>query len=288
MKKIKLLILGRSNVGKSSLINFFTNNRNCLVSNKVHATRISTYHLFSMHNYQIQIIDTPGTSILDNNLLSHAMKSHAYKHLTDCDLIILLTQPQKSYESELRILNDVLEVNKPYLICVNKIDTDPDKEFKSSLERSIGINDYSLISLKDNIGLDDFIKNIIAKLDTLNTFDTHNINKRNDIYIIQELIRESIINLTNDELPYESAVRLINYKKQKLVHHVEAEVIVSKENHKKIIIGKNGSMIKKIGISSREKIEALVMKKVHISLFVIVRENWKNNTALLKDFGYIE
>ena len=233
MKKIKLLILGKSNVGKSSLINFFTKNRNCLVSNKVHATRISTYYLFHMHNYQIQIIDTPGTSIADNNLLSQAMKSHAYKHLTDCDLIILLTQPQKSYESELRILNDVQEAKKPFLICVNKIDIDPDKEFKSSFERLIGISDYSLISLKDNIGLDELIKNILAKLDTLNIFDTHKINKRNDTYIIQELIRESIINLTSDELPYESAVRLINYKKQKLVHYVEAEIIVSKENPKK-------------------------------------------------------
>ena len=288
MKKIKLLILGKSNVGKSSLINFFTNNHNCLVSSKIHATRISTYYLFNIDNYQIQIIDTPGTSIVDKNLLSQAMKSHAYKHLTDSDLIILLTQPQHSYECELRILNDILEARKPYMICVNKIDTDINKEFQLSLEKSLCVNNYSLISLKEHTGLDVFINDLLVKLESLNSFDTHHINKKNDVYVIQELIRESIVNSTSNELPYETAVRLIKCKKQKFVDIVDAEIIVSKENHKKIILGKNGSMIKKIGIISREKLQSLMKRKVHISLFVVVKENWKNNPDLLKDFGYIE
>ena len=111
---------------------------------------------------------------------------------------------------------------------------------------------------------------------------------KNQIYIIQELIRESLIDNTSEEIPYESAVRIIKYKKQSNIDFINAEVIVSKESHKKIIIGKQGSMIKKIGIESREKLELYLKKKIHLDLMVLIKDNWKNNSVLLKDFGYIE
>ena len=97
-----------------------------------------------------------------------------------------------------------------------------------------------------------------------------------------------MINTTNEEVPYESAVRIISYDKQKNTDQINAEIIVTKENHKKIIIGKNGNMIKAIGIKARENIESILNKRINLSLFVLVKENWKNNQALLKDFGYID
>ncbi len=288
MKKIKLLVLGKSNVGKSSLINYFLQNHISLVSNKIHATRLSTFYEFKLNDNCIQIIDTPGISISDNNLLSQAMKSNAIKHITNCDLVILLSQPQSSYDFESKLLDDILSSNKPYIVCINKIDQDIDKNLYPKIQKKLHITDYSTISLKENLGMDNFISNILAKIENITEVTSYKIKDNNNLNIIQELIRESLINITNEEIPYESAIRIVSYKKQKNIDQIKAEIIVSKDNHKKIIIGKNGSLIKQIGINARMGIENLLNKKIHLSLYVLVRENWKNNPELLKDFGYID
>ena len=288
MKKVKLLILGKSNVGKSSLINHLTQNHISLVSNKIHATRLSTFYEFKLKDFLIQFIDTPGISISDNNLLSKAMKSSALKHSTNCDLIILLTQLQDSYDYELDLMEDIHFSNKPYIICVNKIDQEKNIKYTTLLEQQLNTKDYSMISIKENVGIDKFTNDLLSKIESIEDFTKYRIDKKNDLYIIQELIRESLINTTNKEVPYESAVRIISYDKQKNTDQIHAEIIVTKENHKKIIIGKNGKMIKAIGIKARKNIESLLNKRINLSLFVLVKENWKNNQDLLKDFGYID
>ena len=288
MKKVKLLILGKSNVGKSSLINHLTQNHISLVSNKVHATRLSTFYELKLKDYLIQFIDTPGISISDNNLLSRAMKTSALKHFTNCDIIMLLTQLQDSYDYESALMEDIDLSNKPFIICINKIDQKQNEKYVTLLEQELNTEDYSMISIKENIGIDLFINNLLSKIESINDFTKYKIDKKNDLYIIQELIRESLINITNEEVPYESAVRITSYEKQKNTDRINAEIIVTKDNHKKIIIGKNGKMIKTIGIKARTTIEAILNKKIHLSLFVIVKENWKNNQDLLKDFGYID
>ena len=288
MKKVKLLILGKSNVGKSSLINHLIQNHISLVSNKIHATRLSTFYDFKLKDFLIQFIDTPGISITDNNLLAKAMKSSAQKHFTNCDLIILLTQLQDSYDYESSLMEDIYSSNKPYIICVNKIDQKQNNKYTTLLEQELNTKDYSMISIKENIGINLFINDILSKIENIKNFTKYKIDKKNDIYIIQELIRESLINITNEEVPYESDVRITSYEKQKNIDRINAEIIVTKDNHKKIIIGKNGKMIKTIGMKARTNIEALMKKKIHLSLFVLVKENWKNSQDLLKDFGYID
>ena len=288
MKKVKLLILGKSNVGKSSLINHLTQSHISLVSNKIHATRLSTFYEFKLNEVLIQFIDTPGISISDNNLLSKAMKSNALKHSTNCDLIILLTQLQDSYDYERDLMEDIYFSNKPYIICVNKIDLEKNIKYTTLLEKELNTKDYSMISIKENIGIDTFTNDLLSKIESIDDFTKYKIDKKNGLYIIQELIRESLINTTSEEIPYESAVRIVSYHKQKNVDQINAEIIVTKENHKKIIIGKNGKMIKTIGMKARMNIESLLNKRIHLSLFVLVKENWKNNQDLLKEFGYID
>ena len=288
MKKVKLLILGKSNVGKSSLINRLTQSHISLVSNKIHATRLSTFYEFKLNEVLIQFIDTPGISISDNNLLSKAMKSNALKHSTNCDLIILLTQLQDSYDYERDLMEDIYFSNKPYIICVNKIDLEKNIKYTTLLEKELNTKDYSMISIKENIGIDTFTNDLLSKIESIDDFTKYKIDKKNGLYIIQELIRESLFNTTSEEIPYESAVRIVSYHKQKNVDQINAEIIVTKENHKKIIIGKNGKMIKTIGMKARMNIESLLNKRIHLSLFVLVKENWKNNQDLLKEFGYID
>ena len=289
MKKVSVLIVGKSNVGKSSLINYFSNKHSALVSNKLHSTRISTLHPINFNNVHIEFIDTPGASINDTNLLSKAMKSNASKYMTNADIIILLTQPQEKYDYEIKIKDQIIECNKKYILCVNKIDLDTSGQYKANLFASLDVNEASFISVTESIGIDSLytlIKDTIISGGIEGTNDFN--NTRNNINIIQELIRESIINRTNKELPYETAVHISDYQEQNNSDVIKADIIVSKNNHKKIIIGKKGVMIKNIGIKARELIELYLNKKIHLSLFVVVKDNWKNNPTILKDIGYIE
>ncbi len=289
MKTIKLLIIGKSNVGKSSLINHLLKNHSALVSNKLHATRIASTYRFNYKNCNIEIIDTPGASITDNNLLSQAMKSNSMKHITSANIIILLTQPQSKYDYEMKIIEQIRESSKNFIVVVNKIDLDLNKKFENELLSSLSIKQAIYISVTESINFASFYMLLDKHIDTVTT--SNQSSDRDLSYSrsnIQELIREAIVNRTNEELPYESAVLINDYKEQNNSIVIKADIIVSKENHKKIIIGKKGSMIKNIGIKARKVLEDSLEKKVHLSLFVVVKSNWKNNPNILKDLGYID
>jgi GTP-binding protein Era len=289
MKTIKLLIIGKSNVGKSSLINHLLKNHSALVSNKLHATRIASTYRFNYKNFNIEIIDTPGASITDNNLLSQAMKSNSMKHITSANIIILLTQPQSKYDYEMKIIDQIRESGKSFIIVVNKIDLDLNKRFENELLSSLSIKQAIYISVTESINFASFYMLLDKHIDTVTaSYQSSDEDLSYSRSNIQELIREAIVNRTNEELPYESAVLINDYKEQNNSIVIKADIIVSKENHKKIIIGKKGSMIKNIGIKARKVLEDSLEKKVHLSLFVVVKSNWKNNPNILKDLGYID
>lgn len=289
MKTIRLLIIGKSNVGKSSLINHLLKNHSALVSNKLHATRIASTYRFNYKNFNIEIIDTPGASITDNNLLSQAMKSNSMKHITSANIIILLTQPQSKYDYEMKIIDQIRESGKSFIIVVNKIDLDLNKRFENELLSSLSIKQAIYISVTESINFASFYMLLDKHIDTVTaSYQSSDKDLSYSKSNIQELIREAIVNRTNEELPYESAVLINDYKEQNNSIVIKADIIVSKENHKKIIIGKKGSMIKNIGIKARKVLEDSLEKKVHLSLFVVVKSNWKNNPNILKDLGYID
>lgn len=289
MKTIKLLIIGKSNVGKSSLINHLLKNHSALVSNKLHATRIASTYRFNYKNFNIEIIDTPGASITDNNLLSQAMKSNSMKHITSANIIILLTQPQSKYDYEMKIIDQIRESGKSFIIVVNKIDLDLNKTFENELLSSLSIKQAIYISVTESINFASFYMLLDKHINTVTaSYQSSDKDLSYSRSNIQELIREAIVNRTNEELPYESAVLINDYKEQNNSIVIKADIIVSKENHKKIIIGKKGSMIKNIGIKARKVLEDSLEKKVHLSLFVVVKSNWKNNPNILKDLGYID
>ena len=289
MKTIKLLIIGKSNVGKSSLINHLLKNHSALVSKKLHATRIASTYKFNYKNFNIEIIDTPGASVTDNNLLSQAMKSNSMKYITSANIIILLTQPQSKYDYEMKIIDQIRESGKSFIVVVNKIDLDLNKRFEKELLSSLSTKQAIYISVTESINFASFYMLLDKHIDTVTASYQSSVKdlsySRSNI---QELIREAIVNRTNEELPYESAVLINDYKEQNNSIVIKADIIVSKENHKKIIIGKKGSMIKNIGIKARKVLEDSLEKKVHLSLFVVVKSNWKNNPNILKDLGYID
>jgi GTP-binding protein Era len=293
-RKYNLSIVGQSNTGKSSLINYLSNMKITTESHRLQTTRINLHHIISLNGLEINIIDTPGISLVNNDLLSESMKNAYIKTLSSIDLVlIILDINNKDLKYEESIMNLLESDNKNILIVINKIDlADDDLNVLQNLKEKLNSlfdNELFFISIKSKQGLNQLFNRVTDILqreppickDLIIPF-------KNRIYTMQEIIRGVIVNLTHNELPYDTAVLIDKSEEKRKLISLYATIFTSKENQKKIIIGKSGSMIKKIGIESRSILEENYNKKFFISLNVLVKDNWKNNYSLLKKIGYID
>ena len=283
-------VVGRSNVGKSTLVNFLCNKYVTSSSSKPQTTRINIYNELKINDSNIILVDTPGISTKENNLLSKSMQNEYLKALNSINLLILVTDSLKFGNFENSIIN-LNSINNKIIYVVNKIDKLKNNEYdllRSSLKRKYNDKIF-FISLLKKIGLKDFIdKGITKNLTSPN--NNHQYKKyynQNKKLFTQELIRGVIVELTKFELPYDSAVKVITFTDKKDLKIIKADIYVDKENQKKIIIGKNGEMLKNIGTQSRKILEKNFQCKFFIDLKVLVKKNWKNNYVFLKDLGYI-
>jgi len=292
-KKYNISIVGQSNTGKSSFINNLSKKYVTAESNKLQTTRINLYNTVLIDDIQIDIIDTPGISLVNNDLLSESMKNSYIKTLESIDLILIfLDIYNKDLNYEKSIMNLIVSNNVNVLIVVNKIDLVEDslddlQKLKDNLSITFD-NEIFFISVKSKQGISQLqtgIKDLLLQNPPLSKKSLIPVN--NEKYIMQEIIRGVIIDLTRNEIPYDTAVLIEKIEERKSVKSLYASIYVSKENQKKIIIGKGGIMIKNIGIESRLILEKNYSKKFFISLNVLVKDNWKNNYLLLKDIGYI-
>ena len=293
-KKYNLSIVGQSNTGKSSLINYLSGMNVTTESHRLQTTRINLYHSVTLNGLEINIIDTPGISLVNNDLLSESMKNAYIKTLSSIDLIlIVLDINNKDLKYEESIMNLIESVEKKSLIVVNKIDLAEDdltglQNLKDKLNELFD-NELFFISIKSKQGLNQLFKRVSDMLQREHPISKDKIiPTKNRTYAMQEIIRGAIVNLTHNELPYDTAVLIDKSEENRKLISLYATIFTSKENQKKIIIGKSGSMIKKIGIESRLILEKNYNKKFFISLNVLVKDNWKNNYALLKKIGYID
>lgn len=293
-KKYNISIVGQSNTGKSTLINYLSNKYVTTESNKLQTTRVNLYNPVSINNIDINLIDTPGVSLKNNDLLSTSMKSSYVKTLESIDLLLLMIDiDNKDFKHEDSILNLANVTNTNVILLINKIDLIEDnltelKHLQSRISKNYDLDTY-FISLKTKQGLTQLSNGIYENLIVVQPVVKKNIIPENQKSIsIQEIIRGVIIDFTHGEVPYDTAVHIEKYISKKKIIEINASILVNKENQKKIIIGKNGSMIKKIGIQSRNKLELIYEKKFFIGLKVLVKENWKNNYELLKEIGYLD
>ena len=287
-KKYNLSIVGQSNTGKSSLINYLSGMNVTTESHRLQTTRINLYHSVTLNGLEINIIDTPGISLVNNDLLSESMKNAYIKTLSSIDLIlIVLDINNKDLKYEESIMNLIESVEKKSLIVVNKIDLAEDdltglQNLKDKLNELFD-NELFFISIKSKQGLNQLFNRVSDMLQREHPISKDKIiPTKNRTYAMQEIIRGVIVNLTHNELPYDTAVLIDKSEENRKLISLYATIFTSKENQKKIIIGKSGSMIKKIGIESRLILEKNYNKKFFISLNVLVKDNWKNNYALLK------
>lgn len=276
-------IVGRPNVGKSTLLNKLINKKLAITSDKVGTTRNNIYGIYNEEDTQIIFIDTPGIGKAVDKL-GATLNKKAYSSLEN-DLVLFLVDIASGFgKNDEKILERLKQENKKVILVLNKIDKiSKDKLF----EEIIKLKDlYDFLEIVPISGLkgkntDELIKVIKKYLpDDIKYFEDDTITNVNEAFMIGEIIREKVLNLTKEEVPHSVACLVENIEFKKGVARINALIIVDRKNLKKIIIGKNGAMLKKIGMLARQDIEEYLNMKVYLELYVKTIENWKNKEEI--------
>ena len=294
-------ILGRPNVGKSTLLNYITGMKVAIVSHKPQTTRTNIRSIYNTDDSQIIFVDTPGVHNPDNKL-GKIMVGNSFSSAKNADAVLFMADArfEKPGSTEKKLLELCRENRKKVVLAINKSD-DISKErllpVISNYSAVYEFEDIIPISAKTGDNVDELLR-ILADIlpEGPRLFDSEYMTDQSERMISAELIREQVLHFINQEIPHGTAVEIESFEERydddagdeydRSMAVIKASVICEKDSHKAIIIGKNGQMIKRIGTSARINIERLLGCKVYLELFVKVREDWKNNDILLKSYGF--
>lgn len=282
-------VIGRPNVGKSTLINAIIGQKIAIVTHKPQTTRQRQLGIRTSTESQIVFIDTPG--IHDpHTTLGDFMVRVAYDAMRDADVILWIvdvSQPPNAEDKHIAQLLRQSPPKTPVLLVLNKcdlIDNSMDKHEHLALIEPHAVIE---ISAKDETGLDVLIENINTLLPLgPRYYPAEQVSETNLRFIAAEIIREQIIQLTTEEIPYTVAVEINRFKEKGDLTVIEAFIYVERDSQKGIIIGKKGSMIKQIGVNARPSLEQLLGTQVHLETRVKVLKNWRTNEQFMKRIGY--
>jgi len=281
-------IFGRPNAGKSTLLNGILNEKLAIVSPKAQTTRNRILGILTEKNYQIVFSDTPG--ILKSNYKLHErMLKEIDQVKQGTDVILFIMDVKDSIEENIDLVKQ-FSSKHPFLMIINKIDQgnkDKIKQIKEACLKIDKIKSVVEISALNKTNIDTLLHEIVTYLPAMPPYyDADTLTDKPMRFFVAELIREKLFFLLNEELPYHAAVIVRQYEEKNTLTKIVADIVVSRETQKAIIIGKNGSMIKEIGQKSREDIEKFIDRKVFLELHVKVRKDWRNNDLYLKEYGY--
>jgi GTP-binding protein Era len=295
MKGGYVAIVGKPNVGKSSLLNVLVQEKISSVSPKPQTTRFNLLGILNYEDAQFIFIDTPGIMKKVKDKLDEFSLSEIEKAIDDADVIVLLVEPKLPDEEDLRIIEILKNKNKPIILAINKIDLVKDKrELLPIIENYSKLYDFKEIipiSVIYRDGIDILIENIRKFLPDLDRpyYEDDVITDKPLRVLVAEIIREKIYLLYKDEIPYATAVKVEEYldpdehpeqKRDKV--YIRAVIYVERDSQKGIIIGENGKRIKELGTISRKEIERLIGKPVYLELWVKVKEHWRRNESFIR------
>ncbi len=285
-------IIGRPNVGKSTLTNDILGEKIAIMSDKPQTTRNKINAIYNTDNAQIIFIDTPGIH-KPKNKLGEYMVTAATDTLNEVDVVIYMVDESKEIgPGDKYILESLRNVKTPVILAINKIDLLSPDDYKSLFDQYSAyefLNFVMGISASEKMNVDALLKRITDLLpEGPMLYPDDMITDQPERVIVSEIIREKILHYIDDEIPHGVAVEIERMKKRngKDLIDISATIVCEKKSHKGIIIGKGGRKLKGIGKSSREDIEALLGSKVFLELFVKVREGWRDDDNMLKGFGY--
>lgn len=290
MKSGFVSLIGRPNVGKSTLLNSIIGKKVAITSNVAQTTRNMIQGVYHDKDLQIVFVDTPGIH-KPQNKLGRVLNKQAYYNLEDVDVILFLIDvTQKLGTGDKFVIEKLKETKVPVFLLLNKIDKIPYEKILPIIDEYKNLYDFKEIipiSAYKKKNIDELIKAVSKYLsDDIKYFDDNTITNVSTTFSISELIREKILYLTKEEVPHSVTCIIEDICEDKNNISIDASIIVDRENLKKILVGKNGSMIKKIGIEARKDIEELLNKKVYLDLKVKVVNNWREKDQFLNKLGY--
>lgn len=289
----KVAIIGRPNVGKSTLLNILVKEKVCIVSEKPETTRDNIQGIISGKDFQVVFIDTPGMH-KPKNLLGKTMVRRASSTLLEVDVILMLIDLHAGITDEDKRIFQQLESDKINILIINKVDKIDRRQVLPLIEQAQKYNfkEYIPISATKKDGTDIVFKKILEYLpEGYPMFPEDQLSDKNERFFVQEIVREKVLELTRQEVPHSVAISIEEMKEKKDrsnndICYIRAFIYVERDSQKSIIIGKNGRMLKRIGESSRKDIENFLQKKVFLDLRVKLYENWRKDPFALKNLGY--
>ena len=287
-------LIGRPNVGKSTLMNKIIGQKIAITSNKPQTTRNKIQTVYTCDEGQITFLDTPGIHKAKNKLGEY-MVNVAEKTLKEVDVILWLVEPSTFIGAgEQHIAEQLKDINVPVILVINKIDTVKKEEILVFIDAYRKILDFAEIipasALRDK-NADEIVESIFKYLPQgPQYYDEDTVTDQPMRQIVAEIIREKALHALNEEIPHGIAVTIEKMKERRngKITDIEATIICERDSHKGIIIGKQGSMLKKIGSNARYEIEQMLEMKVNLQLWVKVRKEWRDSDLLLKNYGYNE
>lgn len=293
MKSGFVSIIGMPNVGKSTLINRLVGFRVAITSKKAQTTRDIIRGIYTDENRgQIVFVDTPGIQ-KPRNVLGEYMIKASLCMIKDVDAIIFVIEPN-SYisEKEQEVIERLKNVDCPVILAINKIDKINKEKLLDIIDvysKELNFSDILPISAIEGENIDKLLDIVYEKLqEGPYYYDEDMVTDKLEREIIAEIVREKVLELVDDEIPHGIAVLIdeVSFRENKKLADVMATIVCERETHKGILIGKKGSMLKKIGTLSRQDIQDLLGMKVNLKLFVKVRKDWRLSQGFVKEYGY--
>ncbi|MBR5805316.1 MAG: GTPase Era [Oscillospiraceae bacterium] len=292
-KSIFIALVGKPNVGKSSLMNLVLGEKIAIVTQKPQTTRTSITGILTKGPTQFVFMDTPGIHTPKTKLGERMVKTST-KAIADVDLAVMLFEPYNEFnEAELALIENIKKSRIPAIAVLNKKDTI--KKEADALEQcekiiQLGVfDDVMVISARENTGVDE----LMAKIDSYamegpHYFEDDAVTNMPEKVIVAEIVREKLLLNMRDEIPHGTNVEVESFKERRDKNLIDISVVIycERKSHKGMIIGKQGTMLKKIGSQARADIEAFLSAKVNMQCWVKVKEDWRDSNYILNDFGF--
>ena len=285
-------LIGRPNVGKSTLMNYLVGQKIAITSNKPQTTRYRIQTVLTTEEGQIVFVDTPGIHKAKNKLGEY-MVNVARQTLNEVDVILWLVEPTTFIGAgEQHIIERLKKVNTPVILVINKIDSVKKEEILKAIaayKDQMEFAEIVPVSARSGENTGELLKTVMKYLPYgPQYYDEDTVTDQPERQIVAELIREKALHCLEDEIPHGIAVTIESMKRKGKVIHIEATIICERDSHKGIIIGKQGNMLKKIGSTARYEIEKMLDCQVNLKLWVKVKKDWRDSEYLMKNFGYRE
>lgn len=290
MKSGFVSLVGRPNVGKSTLLNSIIGKKVAITSNKPQTTRNIIEGIYNDKDTQIVFVDTPGIH-KPKYKLGKYLNKQAYYSINDVDIVVLLVDGSEELgKGDLYIIEKLKEINKSVILVINKIDKIKKEDILLKIAEYKDLYPFKeIVPLsalkKDNIKT---LVDVLTKYlpDNIKYFDDDTYTNKQLEFLVSEIVREKVFNLTKEEVPHSVTCVVEQIKKEKNNYSINVAIIVDRDSLKKIIIGKQGNMIKEIGIEARKDLEELLENKVYLELFVKTIKDWRDKEKYLQEFGF--